>query len=236
MSRKKSLFLIDGQTNNRPILRKELPKSLINSGLIEELYLGDDIEVIGGTKYKKLKEIIITHTDLPNVRKIWRLNLEKPIPQIPFEGKKVEAAILVLTHKEEGHSTKQLEIILFELKTSLHANRNNMFSKIEGKLADSINRTYLLLMILEDILLQNEPKESTIKINFRGAICYNEEARSIENVDLYKVYKNEKPDNIINLKSILKNPEKLKVNFFKNPNNETYPESFEIPFINLLLI
>jgi len=182
MRERRMLYLM---SDKKKLLRNELQTALKETGLIEEIDFNDDgspieIEGInkeGNPKKGLLQKICITNLNLLSstaVTKIWCVNLENDIPGISTSGKTTEVAFVVL---QEKGSTGMLDIVLVELKTSLHFETKkdqktktgkivDTFQQIEDKLKATMNRMYMLLTI-------NNHDGKTIAVNFRGVICYN---------------------------------------------------------------
>lgn len=229
------MFLIDNQKNNRPIVRHELHKALGVERLVEDFEKGEDIEIVGSDEDGKLKSVTIIDTELPQLKKIWRINLELDIQGIKPQSKTTEAAILALTHIE-GHATHILNVILLELKSSLRSKKPNFFKDIEDKFRASMSRLYLLLALNQYHSPKQGYQNMTIKVIFKGAVCYNGNIRSNESSDLRSILESEKQKGLLTLVTILKQQDKIEVKGFQNPDYAENPENFEIPLQKLLNI
>jgi ferredoxin-fold anticodon binding domain-containing protein len=235
--------------NQEEPLRKKLQAALKQQGLIEEIDFDEDFIEIWGSDTKgkgKLQTIRITGLELLSssiIRKIWKVNLENQIPGISTSGKTTEVALVVLQDRDPA---LVLNIVLIELKTSLqlveekNKKSKNTFQDLEDKLIGTLNRMYMLLTINNHGTFKAY-EEKKIVLEFRGIVCYNDEAIKLPDSfllgssSLYQLFKTAKGKEygIWDCETIC-GKEKIKVKFIKNPRlgktqaSEVDRESFEI--------
>ncbi|MEY4936561.1 MAG: hypothetical protein RIS64_2920 [Bacteroidota bacterium] len=98
------------------LIRTEFQKALVTSGLFTKMEDLDEPILIEENSSKQRFEI--TALDLPFVREIWRVELEKTIEGLSTSSSTPEIALLVLS-EETGVNRLKMTIILIELKSSL---------------------------------------------------------------------------------------------------------------------
>ncbi|MFM7367408.1 MAG: hypothetical protein ACKO2Z_06315, partial [Sphaerospermopsis kisseleviana] len=100
------------------------------------------------------------------VERIWKINLEKPIPGIATSSKTTECAVLVLKKYESSY---RLNILLIELKSSID---NKELERISEKFSCAMSRVYMLLVLNNHLNPKQGYHEEEIYIDFKGILFY----------------------------------------------------------------
>lgn len=231
-NRDKKFLVFNEDSDKEPFLvRKKFQKALAKAQIIEEIPLNEQIEVIETKSNKaKLKRVCIQDLDSDaksKVIKVWRVNLEKEYYGISTKGKTTEIALLVL--QQYSPSNYRLNIILIELKESLQPQKirknkstSSSLQEIEEKIRDSMNRMYMLLTLNNHENLEKGYQNSTISSDFKAAIFYNrdEMKNKDDGTESYKILNKLKTDKLITCSTILRDRDKIKINFFlKQPSD-----------------
>jgi hypothetical protein len=251
------MYLInnEGNRNKQPFLiREKLQTALKQSGFIEEIDLEDNaIEITGSTQGKgHLQRILITDLEVvSSIKAIWKINLEQEIEGISTKSRTTEVALLVLQAYE---SSDRLNILLIELKTSLQAKKldkgkrkKSTLCDIEDKLRCTMNRIYLLLSVNNHNNFKQSYSGTTIYVDFKGVIFYNQDKTKIEDsCELYKLFKQAKRNlrlenfYLLECQTLLSHRDKIQVKFIENPcfkkhnpSNEE-KESFDLTIKKLI--
>jgi hypothetical protein len=201
------------------IIRTEFQKALVTSGLFVEIVDFDETIVIEENSSKQ--RIEITDLELPNVREIWRVELEKTIEGLSTSSKTPEIALLVLS--ETGEKRLKMTVVLIELKSSLQDSKLGSDKKLKlstlqqclTKFQAAMNRLYMLTSIRDyDKAFQNH----TISLVFKGIVCFNkDETAKNDGTGLYPILK-KTTSNLLTCNTLLSDKDKIKIDFYERRN------------------
>lgn len=232
------------KSNKRDVrnLRDEFHQALLKQEFIVEIPIAEDeiIEITENSSNAKLKRVCIQglnyidDKDKSTVERIWKINLEKPIPGISTSSKTTECAILVLQKYESSY---RLNILLIELKSSID---NKELEKISEKFSCAMSRVYMLLVLNNHLNPKKRYHEVEIYIDFKGILFYktfSEKRKLEENNDsqFLEIIKSDNKSGILTCETILKKQDKIKVKCFCHPDNNMEKE-IRINLKNLLYI
>lgn len=214
-------YLIFNEKDKKGVLiRTEFQKALVTSGLFTKMEDLDEPILIEEKISKQRFEI--TALDLPFVREIWRVELEKTVEGLSTSSSTPEIALLVLS-EETGVNRLKMTIILIELKSSLQDSKLSADKKkwkpstLEQCLAKfqaAMNRLYMLVSI-RDYNQEKDLQNHTIGLVFKGIVCFNkDEITRADGTDLYPILKKITP-NLLTCKTLLSDKDKINIVFYE---------------------
>ncbi|EDZ91768.1 MULTISPECIES: hypothetical protein [Limnospira] len=219
------------------LLRDEVHKALTNEQFIVEIPVRDDeiieIEENKNKNYSNNRLVSIKidqldyHNDKSTVEKIWKVDLEKPIPGISTQSKTPECAILVLQKYQDttqnliDEKIYRLMIILIELKSSINVKNyhDSVLKNIEGKFADGMSRMYILLTLNNHLNPIQGYHQETIYIDFQGILFYLKSNLIDNNSQLYSILNNQ--TDLLTCRTLLREQDKIKIKHLKVTNQMT---------------
>ena len=229
------MFLVNSSDPHVKILRSEFQKALKLEGIIEDIFPeNEEVKIRELSDASLLKEVRIKClSNVKNVQKIWKINLETLYPGIATRSKTAESALLVL---QSFPNVSKLNIILIELKSSIQPPKlkndklkEGTLYNIEEKIRSSINRLYMFLTLNN----HDNPKKGyenkkillqTYSFVFFNKNKVNEAESSPLKLILEKDAKGEEvstPERIFTFQSIINSQEKILLYFFKNKNSSS---------------
>ncbi|OAD22710.1 hypothetical protein THIOM_001476 [Candidatus Thiomargarita nelsonii] len=251
------MYLINNERDRKKppfMIGEQFHKALKQLGFIEQIDLENiSIEISGSTQGQgHLQRIFITDLEtISSIKEIWKINLEQDIEGISTKSRTTEVALLML---QAYQSTYRLNVVLIELKTSLQAKKldkgkrkKSTLCDIEDKYRCTMNRLYMLLTINNHSNVKKAYGGTTIYIDFKGIIFYNQDKTKIsDSCELYQLFKQAKESQalsnyrLLECQTILSHRDKIQVKFLENPfikkhnpSNEER-ESFEISIKELI--
>ncbi|WP_016952222.1 hypothetical protein [Anabaena sp. PCC 7108] len=228
-SNRSKYFLNNPNNTNIPLLRDELHKALSKEEFIVEIPVTEDeiIEITEKNANAKLKKVSIQKLNYVDekcqVKKIWKINLEKDIPGISTSSRTTECAILVLQKYESSY---RLNIILIELKSSID---NKELEKIEEKFSSAMSRVCMLLVLNNHLNPKQGYNEEEIYVDFKGILFYKifSEKRKSEGENysqLYSILHTSNKSGTLTCQTILREQDKIKVQCFCHQDNDLETE------------
>lgn len=209
------------------IIRTEFQKALITSGLFVEIVDFEENIVIEEKSSKQ--RIEISDLELPNLKEIWRVELEKTIEGLSTSSKTPEIALLVL--HEIGENRLKMTVVLVELKSSLQDSKlgadkkpkQSTLQQCLTKFQAAMNRLYMMLSIRD---YEKSFQNHTIILDFKGIVCFDRDETKIDDkTGLYSILKKKAP-NLLTCNTLLSDKDKISIAFYEKRSN--------IPLIELL--
>lgn len=201
MSKQDKKYLTS-QNSKDFIVRQEFQKALTKEQFIEDFLNGTEILVEEIQEGQVIQSLKISDLVLPEVRGLWKVNLEKEIAGVSTKNyfKTPEIALLILT--EESEDNYHLHIVLIELKSSLKDDKLKKSSNpktkpkyepstlttCEEKFKNAVNRLYLLLSLNDIKNHKIFQHYKSISIEFKGLIFYkNNKVKKDDDTELYQI-------------------------------------------------
>jgi hypothetical protein len=214
-------LIINEKDKKSFIIRTEFQKALLTSGLFVEIVDFETNIVIEENANKH--RIEITDLELPYVREIWRVELEKSIEGLSTSSKTPEIALLVLS--EAGENRLKMTVVLVELKSSLQDSKlgadkkpkQSTLQQCLTKFQAAMNRLYMLVSI-RDYDKEKSFQNHTIGLVFKGVICFNkDETSKPDTTALYPILK-KTASNLLTCNTLLSDKDKISIYFYEKRN------------------
>jgi hypothetical protein len=204
-------------------LRDEFHKALLKQEFIVEIPVAENeiIEIEEKSSNAKLKKVCIQGLNYidnkSQVERIWKINLEKPIPGIATSSKTTECAILVL---QKYDSSYRLNILLIELKSSID---NKELERISEKFSCAMSRVYMLLVLNNHLNPKQGYHEEEIYVDFQGILFYQtfSERKTLEENKYSKfseIIKSDNKSGTLIFQTILRDQDQIKIKCFCHPD------------------